>query len=198
MGNRKGEQTRERILESGMDVLLSGGAQALSLRQVASAAGLTPMAIYRHFDDKESLELALLEHAFALFERYLGEGARGGSARANLVTLAGRFFDFALEREAHFRFLFLSDARPASGGRGSAVRSISRPTFLLLKEALHDWSVEASMEVDDLNALTIDVLAFCVGQVALLLSGNLSYAQSRKKRALAGAFTRYIDQMGHP
>ncbi len=175
---------------SGMHVLLDEGATALSLRQVANAAVITPMAIYRHFDDKESLELA-----FALFESYLQESLKAGTARENLVALAGRFFDFALEREAHFRFLFLSDARPASGGRGSVVRAISRPTFLLLRDALQDWASEALIDVEDLNTMTIDVLAFCVGQAALVLSGNLSYSQKRKTRELAEAFERCVYMM---
>ena len=196
MSSSRAEKTRERILESGMDVLLGEEATSVSLRQVASAAGITPMAIYRHFDDKEALELALLDHAFGVFESYLAETAATGSASDRLDALAGRFFDFALEREAHFRFLFFSSVRPASGGRGSEVRSISRPTFLLLKNALGDWSDERSADIEDLNQLTIDVLACCVGQVALVVSGNLNYPTRQKKRRYMEAFRRLLADMG--
>ncbi len=73
--------------------------------------------------------------------------------------------------------IYVSPHQVASGGRGSAVRSISGPTVLLLKAALSDWADEASIDVRDLNKTTREVLAFCVGQVALVLSGNLSYSQ---------------------
>ncbi|MEM8661252.1 MAG: TetR/AcrR family transcriptional regulator [Pseudomonadota bacterium] len=195
MKQRRSIETRDRILESGMNVLFAEGTTSLSLRQVAKAAGITPMAIYRHFDDKDSLELALLEHAFELFESYLKGSSTAGTPSENLVSLATRFFDFAIEREPHFRFLFLSGARPPDGGRGSIVRSISRPTFLLLKEGLAAWAQEASVDVQDLNSMTVDTLAFCVGQVALVLSGNLIYAQKDQKRELAEAFDRYLALM---
>lgn len=198
MPNKKGQATRSRIIDSGLNVLLEEGSSNISLRQVANAAGITPMAIYRHFDDKDSLELALLERAFALFESYLTESSKDGSPRENLLALAERFFDFALEREAHFRFLFLDDTRPATGGRGSAVRTISRPTFLILRDAIEDYLRHEAVAADDLNDLTTDALAFCIGRVALLVSGNLSYAKRERKGRLVKAFERYVDLMSRP
>lgn len=196
MVTRRGEATRSRIIESGLDLLLTEGSASLSLRQVAGAAGITPMAIYRHFDDKDTLELALLERAFAVFESYLLEARSSGTPGQRLTALAAQFFSFALEREAHFRFLFLSDARPTAGPRGSEVRGLSRPTFLILREALERWQAEPAIDNEALNSLTIDVLAFCIGQVSLVLSGNLAYPRRERKKHLERAFERFIDQAG--
>lgn len=193
--SRKGEQTRRRILDAGLDVFLEEGSSNVSLRQVANAAGITPMAIYRHFDDKENLELALLERAFAVFEGYLETSSTAGSPRENLLALGQRFFVFALDREAHFRFLFLDDSRAPSGGRGSAVRAIARPTFVMLRDVLQGFVDAEALAVDDINELTTDTLAFCVGQVALLLSGNLSFAKRERKNHLTRAFERHVNLM---
>ena len=59
--------TRSRILAIAVDALLDLGAASLSLREIAKRAGLSPMAIYRHFADKEALMRALIEEGFRIF-----------------------------------------------------------------------------------------------------------------------------------
>lgn len=51
----KGEDTRKRILQAAYDLFLKNGFAATSMRQVASASGLTVGGIYAHFDGKEDL-----------------------------------------------------------------------------------------------------------------------------------------------
>jgi AcrR family transcriptional regulator len=47
--------TRDRLLQAGIDLLTSGGPDAVSTRAVSAAAGVQPPAIYRLFGDKEGL-----------------------------------------------------------------------------------------------------------------------------------------------
>jgi AcrR family transcriptional regulator len=55
---------RHRILSAASDLLAVGGAEAITTRAVAEAAGVQPPAIYRFFDDKTALLDALTEFAF--------------------------------------------------------------------------------------------------------------------------------------
>ena len=61
---------RERILAAALNLLSSGGRDAVTTRAVAEAAGVQPPVIYRHFEDKEGMLDALAEHGFA---RYLAQ-----------------------------------------------------------------------------------------------------------------------------
>jgi AcrR family transcriptional regulator len=47
--------TRERLLQAAIDVIVDGGADELSLREVARAAGVSAPTAYRHFATKEAL-----------------------------------------------------------------------------------------------------------------------------------------------
>ncbi|MBO1335580.1 TetR/AcrR family transcriptional regulator [Streptomyces sp. VRA16 Mangrove soil] len=58
---------RRRIVEAAVELLESGGPDAVSTRAVAAAAGLQPPAIYRLFGDKEGLLEAVAEHGYARF-----------------------------------------------------------------------------------------------------------------------------------
>ncbi|NRQ32838.1 TetR/AcrR family transcriptional regulator [Nonomuraea sp. NN258] len=52
---RKGERTRERILDSAMELFSRSGFNAVSLRDIAAHAGLTHAGLLHHFPGKESL-----------------------------------------------------------------------------------------------------------------------------------------------
>ncbi|MFG2472018.1 TetR/AcrR family transcriptional regulator [Streptomyces canus] len=61
------DSPRRRIVEAAVELLESGGADAVSTRAVAAAAGMQPPAIYRLFGDKEGLLEAVAEHGYAQF-----------------------------------------------------------------------------------------------------------------------------------
>ena len=57
------ERTKERILESAVQVLASGGEKATTLAEVARAAGVSEPTLYRHFGSRERLLEELDVHA---------------------------------------------------------------------------------------------------------------------------------------
>ncbi|WP_406005117.1 TetR/AcrR family transcriptional regulator [Streptomyces sp. NBC_00637] len=61
------DSARHRIVEAAVELLESGGPDAVSTRAVAAAAGMQPPAIYRHFGDKKGLLEAVAEHGYAQF-----------------------------------------------------------------------------------------------------------------------------------
>ena len=53
--------TAGRIIEAARAIVTEEGAEAVSMRRVATAAGITPMAIYRHFADRDALLRAVAD-----------------------------------------------------------------------------------------------------------------------------------------
>jgi AcrR family transcriptional regulator len=64
-GTRPRADTREAIVAAAADLLGSAGAEAVTTRAVADAAGVQAPAIYRLFGDKEGLLEAVVEHELA-------------------------------------------------------------------------------------------------------------------------------------
>jgi AcrR family transcriptional regulator len=56
---RKGEQTREHILDTALQLFQTQGYEATTMRDIASVAGSSLGLTYRYFDHKEELVLAL-------------------------------------------------------------------------------------------------------------------------------------------
>jgi len=75
---------RDRILAAAERIYQREGPSGLTLRSVASAVGVTPMAIYRHFRDKDALVQALVDAGFERWEQYL---ARAVDTRSPMKAL---------------------------------------------------------------------------------------------------------------
>ncbi len=104
--------TRDRIFAAAKTVLDREGLPGLTIRKVAHHARLSPMALYRHFADKDALLNALMQDGLAAWE----EKAR--SIRATdpiewLQALGEGFLEFALAEPHRFDAAFFLPAPEA-------------------------------------------------------------------------------------
>src|SRR5262245_59044292 len=65
-------EAKQRILRCALDELQRSGVERVSLRAVGAAAGVTPMAVYRHYRDREALLAAVGEEAFSVWKARIG------------------------------------------------------------------------------------------------------------------------------
>lgn len=52
---------REQIVTTALELIVADGESAVAMRPLAARLGVTPMALYRHFTDRDALLLALVE-----------------------------------------------------------------------------------------------------------------------------------------
>ena len=64
---RKGERTREAIVDQALDLATVRGLEALSIGALATETGMSKSGLFAHFGSKEALQLAVLEVASARF-----------------------------------------------------------------------------------------------------------------------------------
>jgi AcrR family transcriptional regulator len=75
----KGERTRQRIVEQCAPVFNQRGYAGASMQDLVAASGLQKGGLYNHFDSKEALALAALDHSVSLVADRLAM-ARASSA----------------------------------------------------------------------------------------------------------------------
>jgi AcrR family transcriptional regulator len=68
---RKGEATRARILETAARLAAQKGLTAVSLADVAAVAGLSKSGLFKHFESKEAMQLAIIDHIAERFSEYV-------------------------------------------------------------------------------------------------------------------------------
>jgi AcrR family transcriptional regulator len=106
----QGDLLREEIIEATERLLIETGDQdAVSIRAVAEAVGVTPPSIYLHFADKTELIFAVCERHFQRFD----EIQEAASAEApdpvrGLLARGRAYINFGLENPEHYRILFMT------------------------------------------------------------------------------------------
>ena len=86
-------QSRRRILESARDVFFRDGFMEANLDEVASRAGVAKGTLYRYFDSKAELYVAVLAHNGEIFEQRMRETMDTPSCPPpELIRRLGRFY----------------------------------------------------------------------------------------------------------
>lgn len=92
------------LLVAARSLLDEGGVPAVSLREVARRAGVTPAACYRHFADKDALLVALAVQGFGEFAEVMK--AAFASPEEPMADMGVAYVQFAVERPGLFRLMF--------------------------------------------------------------------------------------------
>lgn len=129
MAPRNPEPTRAAIIAAASRLLESGGIEAVTLRAVGDAAGISRAAPYRHFADKA----ALLQHLAVLtlggMAARMRDVAEGLDAIAGLQARALAYVHAAVEQPNHYLLIFgdmpvVSPAPEAEAAADDAMRAI--------------------------------------------------------------------------
>ncbi|HVS78653.1 MAG TPA: TetR/AcrR family transcriptional regulator [Steroidobacteraceae bacterium] len=104
--------TRERILGAARKAFERRGLEGISLREVAAKVGITPMAIYRHFESKEALIDALVLDALEEWSTRVA-ALPPAEGLAKVEQIGEAFLDFALRAPRRFEAAFLLPSRKA-------------------------------------------------------------------------------------
>jgi len=104
-----GRLLREEIIAAAERLLIErGGEDAVSMRAIADAVGVTPPSIYLHFADKEELFLAVCDARFEELTRRSAEAAAGATDPVDEIRRRGRaYIQFGLDNPEQYRALFM-------------------------------------------------------------------------------------------
>jgi AcrR family transcriptional regulator len=104
-----GRLLREEIIAAAERLLLERGSEeAVSIRAIADAVGVTPPSIYLHFADKEELFVAVCDARFEELARLSDEAAAGATDPVDEIRRRGlAYIRFGLDNPGQYRVLFI-------------------------------------------------------------------------------------------
>lgn len=124
-------RTRQALLDAALGLLEHQSLSSLGLREVTRAAGVTPTAFYRHFEDTAALGVALVEEALGSLHGMIGAVlAETGDSEERLDRSIELIMRHVGEQPAHFRFI----AREQHGGVGPVREAIAAQLRLFAEE----------------------------------------------------------------
>ena len=100
-------ERRQRILYAALAVFARDGYTDAAMLDIAAAAGITPPVVYRHFNSKRDLFLAVLGDQVSRLAAAIGDAADPASAplEKRILKTAKAVLDFVAERPHAWRLL---------------------------------------------------------------------------------------------
>jgi AcrR family transcriptional regulator len=106
--DREKADLRERILEATRTLLVEGGRDAVTMREVARRVEYSAAALYQHFPDKEALIHDLCVADFSKLASVLLSLPTEGGPLAVLCRAGFAYLKFARDFPEHYRFMFMT------------------------------------------------------------------------------------------
>jgi AcrR family transcriptional regulator len=106
---RDGAATKAKISRTALKLFVKQGVTATTIRDIATAAGVSEGALYRHYESKDALAWDLFATHFTTFARELDElQAKHSTLRAKLDAMIRYFCTFFDRDRTLFSYLLLS------------------------------------------------------------------------------------------
>jgi len=103
---RNAAPTRAAIIAAAGTLLESGGPDAVTLRSVGAAAGVSRSAAYRHYDDKADLLRALAAKTLTELAARIRRTAEGEGRHSRLHRGCAAYLAYAREQPHHYQLIF--------------------------------------------------------------------------------------------
>jgi AcrR family transcriptional regulator len=94
---------RRGLIDAALQLAEEGGAEAVSVREAARRAGVSPGAPFRHFESRDALMTAVAEEAQRRFRAEIE--APAGDALARFRKLGLAYLRWAMRNPAHFEII---------------------------------------------------------------------------------------------
>jgi AcrR family transcriptional regulator len=183
--------TSDRITLAAGRLLRREGAHAVTMRRVASAVGITPMALYRHFADRDGLLNTLANVGFEELAARASSTAMPADPEQQVMNILYLFLDFALEKPRLFELMFL-DRRQGARQFPEDFRAGRSPTAKFVAAALEAGMKQGTFRKDDVWEIVFETGALLQGLVMLYLGGRMGKSEEEFRALCHRAFRRHL------
>ena len=191
MAQQRNRSTREKLLAVALE-LMEGpdGVDGVTMRAVAAAAGVTTMATYKHFQNRDAL---LRAASAAEYPRIAGYFARA-NARTEVPGMRGMlgYLNYALDHPQIFRYIFSSHRADAFVFPHDLKESKS-PTFNILLGVVSGLMERQVLRSDDVAETALTIWAHAHGLITLYLSGRIAAPRATFQQL----YMRSLDRLVH-
>ncbi|SEK36764.1 transcriptional regulator, TetR family [Pacificibacter marinus] len=124
---------RSALISEGIHILEVDGVAGLSLRKIATAAGVSHAAPAHHFKGKTALLVAIAAYGFRIFTDFMQEGREnaGPGPHEQILGLCQGYLDFAEKHGALFELIFSTEIKSHAD---KDLQNASLRAFQLLEE----------------------------------------------------------------
>jgi AcrR family transcriptional regulator len=165
--------TASRLAAAALRILLDEGAQAVTMRRVATDVGLTAMATYRHYPNREALLHAAVDQGVTEATKDWGKAGADQDFPARADLALQEFLDFALGQPNLYTFL-VAERREGARRFPEDFAEGGSPAFAPMFRVVKDGMREKVLREDDPLEVTLAVTSPVMGLVQQYLGDRFT------------------------
>ena len=148
--NRRGERSREAVLDAAERVMAERGYEAATVARLVEEAGVPASSIYHYFGSKEGVLLAVMERGAQRFHGALPEPTeRRGSHSDHLRALLAAIAEELESRPDFLRLILVMATQPRVDGNGSVDVVVERVRELALARLRNQMKITFGIGPDE-------------------------------------------------
>jgi AcrR family transcriptional regulator len=184
--------TKERIADAARDLFAREGETGVSMRRIAEKVGITPMAIYRHFPDRQSLLTFVTDREFEKLVDHMLAVPPAATPEGRLLQVMDYYLDYGLAHPRVFDYVF-SQQRDDARRFPDDFRAGHSPTMNKVVETVTQAMAAGAIRNDDAWEVAMDLWAFAHGYIALYRAGRFALDEAQFRALFQRSFRRLID-----
>jgi AcrR family transcriptional regulator len=167
------------LIEAGIEIVNAEGEKHFSLRRVASMCGVSNMAPYSHFNNKEELLEAMKSYVIGQFTEELNNSIKGEDLDNpyTLVKMGKSYVMFFIKNPQYFEFLFSQSCIRVNLNMDNDGKS-NFPPFEILKELHFRLLRQNGLTDEKIKDAVISAWATVHGLTAIATMKGIIYDKS--------------------
>jgi AcrR family transcriptional regulator len=185
------QATEERIADTALKLLETGGEEGVSMRRVAAAVGITPMAIYHHFADRRALLNFVVDREFTKYSESFQALPRRGTYESQILACMDTYIDYAFAHPRIFEYVF-AQTRPGARRFPEDFRARRSPTLNPVADLLQKAMEAGYLKQDDVWELAMELWAHTHGYISLYRGGRFALPEKEFRALVRRSIRRMI------
>ena len=164
---------RRVLIDAALQLVGEGGAEAVSVREAARRAGVSPGAPFRHFPSRDALMQAVAEEAQRRFRAEIEAalaGSPAGDPLGRFRCLGLAYLRWAMRNPTHFELI--SSRRLFDHDQAAAVSSDNAELIALTERTLAEAFAAGQLRTPDLKQVQVAGRALVYGFARMNIDGH--------------------------
>jgi AcrR family transcriptional regulator len=184
----------DQIRNTARDLFAREGYDSISMRRIGAEIGCSPMAIYRHYENKEELLLSICEETFSRMIQLLDKTRQTPGTRLEVLRRSVRtIVDFHINHPNHYKVTFMTVMPP--GPVAERKVAIGQHVMDRLRLGVRECAEEKGIDID--VEMTAQIIRVAIhGLASSLITTSKCYPwkePERMKNEVIATVTRQLE-----
>lgn len=184
--------TAERIAEAAKGILVREGSEAVSMRRVGEVVGVTAMAIYKHYPNRQALLQDVADRTFRELAEGWGSRVPEGDWESRALGLMRDFLDFALGSPHLYTFL-MTERRERARRFPEDFEGGGSPAFAHVVAIIEEGMAAGLLRQDQPLEVALVLTSSTQGLVQLYLGGRIGLDEAGFRQLCERNARRLLD-----